>query len=110
MSNRRLIIDLACLAIFALLPLVAILLDEPYLVSLFTRLAIYGLAAASLDLLIGYAPWSVSVMLPSSASVAMWSVSSPSTLRNSCHCGVGRVAIARYWSGHWRCWYVPCLA
>lgn len=54
MSNRRLIIDLACLAIFALLPLVAILLDEPYLVSLFTRLAIYGLAAASLDLLIGY--------------------------------------------------------
>lgn len=52
--SRRVIIDLACLAIFALLPLLATLLDEPFLVSLFTRLAIYGLAAASLDLLIGY--------------------------------------------------------
>ncbi|MBO3278023.1 branched-chain amino acid ABC transporter permease [Pseudomonas schmalbachii] len=52
--SRRMLIDLACLAIFALMPLLAALLDEPFLVSLFTRLAIYGLAAASLDLLIGY--------------------------------------------------------
>lgn len=52
--SRRVTIDLVCLAIFALLPLLATLLDEPFLVSLFTRLAIYGLAAASLDLLIGY--------------------------------------------------------
>ena len=52
--SRRIIIDLACLATFALLPLLAALLDEPFLVSLFTRLAIYGMAAASLDLLIGY--------------------------------------------------------
>ncbi|UCO99541.1 branched-chain amino acid ABC transporter permease [Metapseudomonas lalkuanensis] len=51
---RRRIIDLACLATFALMPLLAALLDEPFLVSLFTRLAIYGMAAASLDLLIGY--------------------------------------------------------
>lgn len=52
--SRRIIVDLACLALFALLPLLAALLKEPFLVSLFTRLAIYGLAAASLDLLIGY--------------------------------------------------------
>lgn len=52
--SRRVLIDLICLATFALLPLLASLLDEPFLVSLFTRLAIYGMAAASLDLLIGY--------------------------------------------------------
>jgi len=52
--SRRVYIDLFCLAVFALLPLLASLLEEPFLVSLFTRLAIYGLAAASLDLLIGY--------------------------------------------------------
>lgn len=54
MSRRRLYIDLLCLGVFALLPLLAQLLNEPFLVSIFTRLAIYGLAAASLDLLIGY--------------------------------------------------------
>lgn len=52
--SRRIIIDLVCLAVFALMPLLASLLEEPFLVSLFTRLAIYGMAAASLDLLIGY--------------------------------------------------------
>ncbi|WP_095111086.1 branched-chain amino acid ABC transporter permease [Pseudomonas sp. Irchel 3E20] len=52
--SRRVLIDLLCLATFALLPLLASLLHEPFLVSLFTRLAIYGMAAASLDLLIGY--------------------------------------------------------
>ncbi|MFC3608604.1 branched-chain amino acid ABC transporter permease [Stutzerimonas tarimensis] len=52
--SRRVIIDLFCLGIFALMPLLAGMLEEPFLVSLFTRLAIYGLAAASLDLLIGY--------------------------------------------------------
>ena len=54
--SRRLVIDLACLATFALMPLVAALFDEPFLVSLFTRLAIYGMAAASLDLRSGGAP------------------------------------------------------
>lgn len=52
--SPRLVIDLACLAIFALVPLLANWLNEPYLVSFFTRLAIYGMAAISLDLLIGY--------------------------------------------------------
>lgn len=52
--SPRLIIDLACLATFACMPLLAHWLHEPYLVSFFTRLAIYGMAAISLDLLIGY--------------------------------------------------------
>lgn len=52
--SRRTLIDVVCLLIFALMPVLASLLDEPFLVSLFTRLAIYGMAAASLDLLIGY--------------------------------------------------------
>lgn len=47
-------LDIVCLAVFALLPLLAAALHEPFLVSVFTRLAIYGIAAASLDLLIGY--------------------------------------------------------
>ena len=52
--SRRTLIDVICLLVFALMPVLASLLDEPFLVSLFTRLAIYGMAAASLDLLIGY--------------------------------------------------------
>jgi len=52
--SRRTLIDCVALGAFALLPLLANALKEPFLVSLFTRLAIYGLAAASLDLLIGY--------------------------------------------------------
>jgi len=52
--SPRLIIELSCLAIFAVMPLLASVLDEPFLVSFFTRLAIYGMAAISLDLLIGY--------------------------------------------------------
>lgn len=39
---------------FAAVPLLAAWLDEPYLVSLFTRIAIFALAAASLDLILGY--------------------------------------------------------
>jgi branched-chain amino acid transport system permease protein len=52
--SPRLIIDLACLAIFAIAPVLGAWLQEPFLVSFFTRLAIYGMAAISLDLLIGY--------------------------------------------------------
>ena len=69
--SRRIIIDLVCLAVFALMPLLASVLEEPFLVSLFTRLAIYGMAAASLDLLIGYgAPVSYThLTLPTICSV-----------------------------------------
>lgn len=40
--------------ILFLLPLAAQLFDEPYLISLGSRILIYGLAAVSLDLLLGY--------------------------------------------------------
>ena len=39
---------------FCLLPWGAVLFGEHYLISLFTRILIYALAAVSLDLLIGY--------------------------------------------------------
>ena len=39
---------------FLLLPVLAHYLGNPYLLSLFSRVLIYGLAAASLDLLVGY--------------------------------------------------------
>lgn len=41
-------------AVFALVPVFAQALDEPFLVSVFTRFAIYALAAVSLDLVLGY--------------------------------------------------------
>lgn len=40
--------------LLVLLPLLASLFGEPYLVSLFSRILIYALAAASLDLILGY--------------------------------------------------------
>ena len=41
--------------LFALLPILAAALGQEYLISLFTRIVIYAIAAVSLDLLIGYA-------------------------------------------------------
>ena len=41
-------------ALLLLLPFVAELIGEPYLVSLFSRILIYALAAVSLDLILGY--------------------------------------------------------
>jgi branched-chain amino acid transport system permease protein len=52
-SRKRLVLGVG-LALLALLPPLAILLDEPFLLSLFSRVLIYGLAAASLDLIVGY--------------------------------------------------------
>jgi branched-chain amino acid transport system permease protein len=50
MADRRAwLVALAALALFALVPL----LDQTFLTRLFTRIAIYGLAAQSLDLLLG---------------------------------------------------------
>jgi branched-chain amino acid transport system permease protein len=40
--------------LLVLLPILAALAGEPYLVSLFSRILIYALAAASLDLILGY--------------------------------------------------------
>ena len=46
---------LSCSALLLLLlPFLATLAGEPYLVSLFSRILIYALAAASLDLILGY--------------------------------------------------------
>ena len=42
------------LLLLLLLPLLADYLDDPYLVTLFSRILIYALAAVSLDLIIGY--------------------------------------------------------
>lgn len=41
-------------AAFTLVPVVAQALDEPFLVSLFTRFVVYAIAAVSLDLILGY--------------------------------------------------------
>ena len=48
-------ISLACSALLLIaLPALASMAGEPYIVSLFTRILIYALAAASLDLILGY--------------------------------------------------------
>ena len=53
MDRRRLIIWGGA-GLLALLPPIAAALGEPFLVSLFSRVLIYALAAASLDLILGY--------------------------------------------------------
>jgi branched-chain amino acid transport system permease protein len=53
LSRHHLILCAGAL-FFALLPVAATVLGEPYLISLFSRILIYALAAVSLDLLLGY--------------------------------------------------------
>jgi branched-chain amino acid transport system permease protein len=52
--TRRQAVHLAALAVALLLPAVALGLDKPFFVSLASRALIYGLAAASLDLILGF--------------------------------------------------------
>jgi branched-chain amino acid transport system permease protein len=52
--TRRQAVHLAALAVALLLPPVALAVDEPFFVSLASRMLIYGLAAASLDLILGF--------------------------------------------------------
>ena len=52
--TRRQAVHLAALTIALLLPPVALAADEPFFVSLASRMLIYGLAAASLDLILGF--------------------------------------------------------
>lgn len=52
--DRRRVVLLTALAIALLLPPLALLLDEPFYISLASRILIYGLAAASLDLILGF--------------------------------------------------------
>ena len=53
-AGRKFWLNLAGLAVFVLVPAVAGLADKPFLVSLFTRFAVYAIAAVSLDLVLGY--------------------------------------------------------
>jgi branched-chain amino acid transport system permease protein len=52
--QRKSIVNLIGLLVLAAVPLIAHALHQPFLVTLFTQLAIYALAAVSLDLLLGY--------------------------------------------------------
>ena len=52
--TRRRAVHLGALAVALLLPPVALALDEPFYVGLGSRIFIYGLAAASLDLILGF--------------------------------------------------------
>lgn len=52
--SRRAWLGLGGLALLALTPAIAALTGTPYLVNLVTRFVIYGLAAVSLDLVLGY--------------------------------------------------------
>ena len=52
--NRRTLAVAGGAILLLVLPLLAALLDEPYLVTLFSRILIYALAAVSLDLMLGY--------------------------------------------------------
>ncbi|HIP40570.1 MAG TPA: branched-chain amino acid ABC transporter permease [Desulfocapsa sulfexigens] len=54
MINRKAVINVLGLLIFLLLPPLTQLFGQEYLLSLFSRILIYGLAAASLDLILGY--------------------------------------------------------
>ena len=51
---RRTVVLAVCIALLALVPALAQALDEPFLVSFFTRVLIFGAAAVSLDLILGY--------------------------------------------------------
>ncbi|MCK5273208.1 MAG: branched-chain amino acid ABC transporter permease [Alphaproteobacteria bacterium] len=52
--TRRQAVHLTALAVALLLPPVVLALDEPFFISLASRMLIYGLAAASLDLILGF--------------------------------------------------------
>jgi len=54
MNKRKLVLLLACLAAFVLLPPLAHAIDESYLVSTMSRVLIFAMAAISLDLIVGY--------------------------------------------------------
>ncbi len=53
LSRERTILGIGA-ALLLLLPIIARTSGEPYLISLFSRILIYALAAASLDLMLGY--------------------------------------------------------
>ena len=54
LMQRRLLVLSSGLLILLLLPVVALAIGDPYLVTLFTRIVIFALAAVSLDLIVGF--------------------------------------------------------
>jgi branched-chain amino acid transport system permease protein len=52
--DRRTAVHILALAVALLLPAVAAGMDQPFFISLASRMLIYGLAAASLDLILGF--------------------------------------------------------
>ncbi|MBA3582688.1 MAG: branched-chain amino acid ABC transporter permease [Gammaproteobacteria bacterium] len=51
---KQQLLNISLLLIFALMPLVAFLLNEPFYLTLLSRVMIYAIAAISLDLILGY--------------------------------------------------------
>ena len=51
---RKPVVLIAGMLLFAAIPPAAALLDDPFLITLFTRVLIFALAAVSLDLIVGY--------------------------------------------------------
>lgn len=52
--DRRAAVHIVALAVAVLLPPVVLAMDEPFFMTLASRMLIYGLAAASLDLILGF--------------------------------------------------------
>jgi branched-chain amino acid transport system permease protein len=53
-TERRRWLPLTGLALLAIVPLIAMITDDPYLITIFTRVVILALAAAGLDFILGY--------------------------------------------------------
>ncbi len=53
-TERRLWLPLAGLALLAMVPVIAGITDDPYLITIFTRVVILALAAVGLDFILGY--------------------------------------------------------
>ncbi|MGD8702626.1 MAG: hypothetical protein PVH26_09315, partial [Desulfosarcina sp.] len=53
-TNRKSLCITVGSSLLVMLPVIAGMTDEPYLVTLFSRILIYSLAAASLDLMLGF--------------------------------------------------------
>ncbi|RUM39044.1 MAG: branched-chain amino acid ABC transporter permease, partial [Desulfobulbus sp.] len=54
MSGKKVSVGILCVCLLALLPLLLELSGQQYLLALATRALIYGLAASSLNLILGY--------------------------------------------------------
>ena len=112
--TRRTLVIAASAAALALVPPLATALGEPFLVSLFSRVLIYALAAVSLDLILGYGG------LVSFGHAAFFGVGAYTVGILAFHAEDGSpvldwhcpspAAPTPWWRGHWRCWWPWCSA